>query len=366
MTKYNQSFKQEVIAFFLQNGKNCSLTRQQFQLKASTLRRWISQYNYNGINSLAVLGKKQKYSPEFKLTVIQAVKKGQFSAESACLHFGIANSGVISQWLQAFEKQGINGLFPKPKERPAMKPKYPKMPPPQNRRRTLALSDFGTGSGECLPKKVAGTQPSKNAEKVAIMKMLRVNFSLEILLHLTDLKRCSFFYHLQLKIDKNVAIRQEIVEIYRKNDGNYGYRRITLALRKMFGAINHKRVQAIMQQLDLKGKCKQRKYRSYKGEVGKIAENLLRQDFHTNAPNEKLVTDITEFKCAEGKLYLSPIKDLFNGEIIAYDLARSPNFEQIMRMMKQAVAKLPQGASLILHSDQGWQYQMAGYSIFPS
>ena len=85
MTKYNQSFKQEVIAFFLQNGKNCSLTRQQFQLKASTLRRWISQYNYNGINSLAVLGKKQKYSPEFKLTVIQAVKKGQFSAESACL-----------------------------------------------------------------------------------------------------------------------------------------------------------------------------------------------------------------------------------------------------------------------------------------
>lgn len=130
MTKYNQSFKQEVIAFFLQNGKNCSLTRQQFQLKASTLRRWISQYNYNRINSLAVLGKKQKYSPEFKLTVIQAVKKGQFSAESACLHFGIANSGVISQWLQAFEKQGINGLFPKPKGRPAMKPKYPKMPPP--------------------------------------------------------------------------------------------------------------------------------------------------------------------------------------------------------------------------------------------
>ncbi|WP_143538984.1 IS3 family transposase [Rodentibacter ratti] len=362
MTKYNQSFKQEVIAFFLQNGKNCSLTRQQFQLKTSTLRRWISQYNYNGINSLAVLGKKQKYSPEFKLTVIQAVKKGQFSAESACLHFGIANSGVISQWLQAFEKQGINGLFPKPKGRPAMKPKYPKMPPPpKTEEERLRYRILELEAENAYPKKVAGTQPSKNAEKVAVMKMLRVNFSLEILLHLTGLKRCSFFYHLQLKIDKNVAIRQEIVEIYRKNDGNYGYRRITLALRKMFGAINHKRVQAIMQQLDLKGKCKQRKYRSYKGEVGKIAENLLRQDFHTNAPNEKLVTDITEFKCAEGKLYLSPIKDLFNGEIIAYDLARSPNFEQIMRMMKQAVAKLPQGASLILHSDQGWQYQMAGY-----
>ena len=94
------------------------------------------------------------------------------------------------------------------------------------------------------------------------MKMLRVNFSLEILLHLTGLKRCSFFYYLQLKIDKNVAIRQEIVEIYRKNDGNYGYRRITLSFRKMFGSINHNRVQSIMQQLDLKGKCKERKYLS--------------------------------------------------------------------------------------------------------
>ncbi|VEI46391.1 transposase insK for insertion sequence element IS150 [Actinobacillus equuli] len=63
-----------------------------------------------------------------------------------------------------------------------------------------------------------------------------------------------------------------------------------------------------MQQLDLKGKRKQRKYRSYKGEVGKITENLLQQDFHATAPNEKFVTDITEFKCAEGKLYLSPLK----------------------------------------------------------
>ncbi|WP_422386345.1 IS3 family transposase [Actinobacillus lignieresii] len=83
---------------------------------------------------------------------------------------------------------------------------------------------------------------------------------------------------------------------------------MTLKLRDFFGTINHKRVQAIMQQLDLKGKCKQRKYCSYQGEVGKIAENVLQQDFHADSPNEKLVTDITEFKCAEGKLYLSPLK----------------------------------------------------------
>lgn len=129
MTKYNFLFKQQVIEFYLQHGKNRSLTRRHFQLAETTLERWINQFNHGRINGLAVLGEKRNYSPEFKLNVIQAVKNGQFSAEAACLHFGIANSGVVSQWLQAFEKQGINGLMPKPKGRPTMKPKYPKMPP---------------------------------------------------------------------------------------------------------------------------------------------------------------------------------------------------------------------------------------------
>ncbi|SUU47129.1 transposase [Actinobacillus ureae] len=344
MTKYNSLFKQQVIEFYLQHDKNRLFTQRHFQLFKKTLTRWIAQFNHNGINGLAVMGKKQKYSPEFKLTVIQAVKKGQFSAESASLHFGIANSGSISQWLQAFEKQSINGLLPKPKGRPTMKPKYPQMPPPPKteeerlRYRILELE-----------------------AEVAYLKTLRVDFPLDILLPLTGLKRSTFFYHLPSKIDKNAVMRQKVIEIYQDNDGSYGYRRITLKLRDFFGAINHKRIQGIMQQLDLKGKCKQRKYRSYQGEVGKITENVLQQDFHATAPNEKLVTDITEFKCAEGKRYLSPIKDLFNGEIIAHDLARSPNFEQVMRMLKQAVAKLPQDAKPILHSDQGWQYQMAGY-----
>ena len=76
-----------------------------------------------------MLGKKRNDSSEFKLNVIQAVKNGQFFAETAYLYFGIANSSVISWWLQAFEKQGINGLMPNPKGRPTMKPKYPKMTP---------------------------------------------------------------------------------------------------------------------------------------------------------------------------------------------------------------------------------------------
>ena len=112
------SFQATSHRIYLQNSKNRTLTRRHFQLAETTLERWINQFNHSGINGLALLGKKRNYSSEFKLNVIQAVKNGQFSAETAYLYFGIANSSVINRWLRVFEKQGINGLMPKPKGRP--------------------------------------------------------------------------------------------------------------------------------------------------------------------------------------------------------------------------------------------------------
>lgn len=130
MTKYTHTFKQQVIEFYLQNGQNRSLTRQHFQIKDTTFRHWLAQYNHIGFNGLAVSHTKQVYSPEFKLSVVQAVKNGVFSTRKAALYFGIPEPALISQWLHAFDKQGINGLLPKPKGRPTMKQKYPRMPPP--------------------------------------------------------------------------------------------------------------------------------------------------------------------------------------------------------------------------------------------
>ncbi|OOR99365.1 transposase [[Haemophilus] felis] len=106
---------------------------------------------------------------------------------------------------------------------------------------------------------------------------------------------------------------------------------------------------------------KRRTYRSYKGEVGKIAPNQLQRDFNATKPAQKWLTDVTEFRVKDEKLYFSPILDCFNNEIIAYHLSRSPNFYQVQQMLLQAVRKLPKNAKPILHSDQGWQYQMRGY-----
>ena len=166
MTKYNFLFRQQVIEFYLQNGKNRSLTRKHFQLAEQTLNRWIKQFNHNGIKGLEVRSEKQTYSLEFKLSLVQAVKQGKFSAEAACLHFGIANSGVVSQWLQAFEKQGINGLIPKPKGRPTMKPKYPKMPSkPKTREEELELENLRLRAENAILKKLQELNQQKIQKK---------------------------------------------------------------------------------------------------------------------------------------------------------------------------------------------------------
>jgi transposase InsO family protein len=126
--------------------------------------------------------------------------------------------------------------------------------------------------------------------------------------------------------------------------------------------INHKTVQKLMKVLGLKGKqSKNEKYHSYKGEVGKIADNLLKRNFKAEKPFEKLTTDVTQFKVGDEKVYLSPVMDLFNREIVSYSISLSPNLEQIREMLNGLFEKLPTNATPVFHSDQGWQYQHAEY-----
>lgn len=116
-----------------------------------------------------------------------------------------------------------------------------------------------------------------------------------------------------------------------------------------------------MNELSLKCQVRIKKYRSYRGEIGKVAPNLINRDFHATAPNQKWTTDITEFSLFGTKLYLSPILDMYNSEIISYDISERPMLNQVMRMLDDAFEKIPDGTNLIFHSDQGWQYQHKMY-----
>lgn len=161
--------------------------------------------------------------------------------------------------------------------------------------------------------------------------------------------------------DKYAEVKDVIKHIFSENKGRYGYRRIVLELRNRNYSINHKTVRKLMRECGLKCEIRRRKYRSYKGDVGRVAPNILNRDFYADKPLQKCVTDVTEFAVGERKVYLSPILDLFNGEIISYNLSLHPTFHQTVDMLNKAFAKIPDNSGLILHSDQGWQYQMKRY-----
>ncbi len=152
-----------------------------------------------------------------------------------------------------------------------------------------------------------------------------------------------------------------IQSIYHEHKGRYGYRRIKDELENKGYNVNHKKVQRLMKELGLKCVVRMKKYRSYKGQVGKIAPNVLDRDFNSDKPNQKWVTDITEFKLFSEKLYLSPILDLFNGEIITYTLGSRPTYSLVSDMLEKSFERLTDEDELILHSDQGWHYQMKQY-----
>ena len=175
--------------------------------------------------------------------------------------------------------------------------------------------------------------------------------------------RSSYYYHLKhlCEPQKHSSEREAIQKICVENKGRYGYRRVTLELHRRGFRTNHKWVMKVMKEEHLTCMLREKKYRSYRGRPGKIAPNLLKRNFKAERPNLKWTTDVTQFKICGQKLYLSPVMDLFNGEIISYSLSINPNFHQITEMLKGAFRKIPNNSWLILHSDQGWQYQLKQY-----
>ena len=161
--------------------------------------------------------------------------------------------------------------------------------------------------------------------------------------------------------DKYKEVKAEIIKIYYENKGRYGYRRITTEVHNHGFSINHKTVQRLMKELGLVCRVRIKKYRSYKGEVGKIAPNLLNRNFYAEKPNQKWMTDVTKFSLFGQKMYLSPILDLHNGYLVSYTISDRPVLGMITSMLEKAFETIPDGTGLILHSDQGWQYQHKQY-----
>lgn len=201
------------------------------------------------------------------------------------------------------------------------------------------------------------------------VKQLAEEHPLEVLLRMAGLPRSTYYWAIRhADDDPDSDVKAEIKAIFDENKGRYGVRRVYIVLTDAEGKyrrkISHGKVQRLMHEMGLKVKTRKSKYNSYKGTVGKTAPNIIDRDFEASAPNMKWGTDVTEFKCKWGKAYLSPIIDFHDGKVVAYDLSMAADFSQTMRMLARAEESQTRMAGIILHSDQGWQYQMRQYQNF--
>lgn len=176
----------------------------------------------------------------------------------------------------------------------------------------------------------------------------------------------SSYYEWKIKleqpIDKDKQIKEEIKTIVEASKGRYGYRRVTLVLKNKGFKINHKRVLRIMREESLlcsKFKTRSRKYSSYKGQIGKVADNIVNRQFRASKPNQLWLTDVTEFriKGQEKKIYLSPILDIYNSEIISYTISNHPTINLTNKMLEKALEENKDIKDLTIHSDQGFHYK---------
>ncbi|MEO5296214.1 IS3 family transposase [Enterococcus cecorum] len=391
MSKYSFEFKKQVVNAYLNGEGGYTYLANKFGIPSDNkVKLWVDNYNAFGDEGLKRSRKKDFYSFEKKLSIVELYLSSEISYQDLALQEGITNPSMITNWVSRFRAAGPDALRPRKK----------------GRKKTL-----NTTNGNTQNKPVEESSVDTSAEHVkeledellklrienAFLKELRrlrledeekmrerhssstvsdEKFKLKDLLSYTGMPKATYMYW-QKRFDRenpDKELEEKIQEI-RKNNKDYGFRRIHGELHNQGYLINKKKVQRIVQKLGLQVTSytrKSRKYSSYKGRTGTIAPNRIRRRFNTHIPHQKITTDTTEFKYYEvdvkghmtmHKLYLDPFMDMCNGEILSYGIDKKPSAKNVMNALDKAIeitSDCPYRRTF--HSDQGWAYQMKAYS----
>ncbi|WP_215774606.1 IS3 family transposase [Mesomycoplasma hyorhinis] len=348
---------------------------------------WEKIYDKLGVEGLKKKPRNKKWTIEQRLNIVK-----RFLAGEPIVKISLENNlnpSQISFWAKKYLESGISGLELN-KGRPIMKSKinnnkstkvsnnsdsqdqsnsslsvYEELKLLREENKLLKKENEVLKKWKALVEIFDSNQPrQEKIKKIYNRVKADKNLQLTQVLKEFSIPISTFYYELK-KEDfdkKNEEIISQMKLIFKENKARYGKRRIKAELNNRDYKIGFKKVRRLMKKFNLKAICSRRKYKSYKGTVGKIADNILNRNFVATQPNQKWTTDVTEFSGPFGKAYLSPILDMFNGEVIAWDLSTSANNQQIRKMLQRAFSKHKNLEGLIFHSDQGWQYQHRQFS----
>lgn len=203
-----------------------------------------------------------------------------------------------------------------------------------------------------------------NREKAVIIDALKSKYSLPYLLEKLHLPKSSYYYQENnlSQPDKYFSLRIRIKELFAESKKRYGYRRIHALLKREAIIVSEKIIRRIMQEENLVVKIKKTaKYNSYAGEVTPAVPNKIERNFSAEKPNNKWLTDITEFAIPAGKVYLSPIVDCFDGLLVTWKIGLSPDATLVNTMLDDAISQLSPEEKPIVHSDRGVHYRWSGW-----
>lgn len=190
------------------------------------------------------------------------------------------------------------------------------------------------------------------------------NYPVSSLCKLFKVSRSGYYAYLKRKnVDRDKEAASLISQVYARYEGKYGYRQLQLFLWQDDGVwMNHKKVLRLMQKLGLQASIRRkRRFNMTYQAAERVADNLLNRNFTAEKPNQKWVTDVTQYRVGERWLYLSAVKDLFNNEIVAYQLSERNDNELVLQTFAKAFAKQKDVTGLVVHSDQGLQYTSHTY-----
>ncbi|WP_229592166.1 IS3 family transposase [Rossellomorea vietnamensis] len=368
MAKFTQESKLKAAKRYLNELVSYRDLANQVGVDQSILRYWVMLVRHHGDQAFTF--PYTNYPSAFKLRVIQFITEKNCSIREASAIFHIPDPCMVRRWVKKWERAGEDA-FGSLEMRPSTMTSNHKDKKIKDNSSNQTMEDMKKEleylrMENAYLKKLKGLSSGRtitNEIKAKVVFELRNEFPVTKMIKVAKLPK-STYYHITKKLDQPDPDRKwkrRINFIYHKHLGRLGYRRITDVLQSKGHDINKKKVLRIMRELDLKCIVRMKKYKSYKGKVGKVAPNILNRNFRADKPNQKWVTDVTEFKLFGQKLYLSPILDLFNGEIITYTLQSRPTFDLVETMLEQGLKHVNEGDELLIHSDQGWHYQMAQY-----